>query len=126
MKEDLLPSRAMATEDILEVDPASTGLKTRDYLLYCYYGAMVCIGLKHLDRALELLTLALTVPAEGLSAIMVAAYRKYILVSLLKDGAVSLLPKYQPTFLSRAVGPLLLLRSLDEERNRERGAFLQP
>jgi hypothetical protein len=30
--------------DLLQVDPAKTTLTPTDFLLYCYYGAMVCIG----------------------------------------------------------------------------------
>ena len=39
-------------------------------------------------KALQLFTMCLCVPAVAISAVMIAAYKKFILVSLLKYGKV--------------------------------------
>lgn len=56
-------------------------------LLYCYYGGMIKIGLKRYSEASDLLSQVLNVPAQALSAIMVACYKKLILTTLLAEGA---------------------------------------
>mmetsp|Transcript_735 Transcript_735/g.2668 ORF Transcript_735/g.2668 Transcript_735/m.2668 type:complete len:423 (-) Transcript_735:1261-2529(-) len=78
---------------VVEVDPAN-GVTPRDFLLYCYYGGMACVGAKRYPAALELFLFAITAPSMVLSAVVVAAYKKYILVSLVEEGAVATLPKY--------------------------------
>ncbi|KAF2581433.1 hypothetical protein F2Q68_00000476, partial [Brassica cretica] len=46
---DTVPQKFSIDDDILEVD------QPRDFYLYCYYGGMICIGLKRFQKALELL-----------------------------------------------------------------------
>ena len=86
------------------VDPKKTGLNVKDFLLYSYYGGMVLVGEKKFSRALEFFLNALTVPASALSAIMIASYKKYILVCLLLHGDVPPIPEYTSPVVRRTVG----------------------
>ncbi|KAK7266906.1 hypothetical protein RIF29_19567 [Crotalaria pallida] len=83
-------------DDIFEVD------QPRDLFLYCYYGGMICIGQKHFPKALDLLHNVVTAPMSTLNAIAVEAYKKYILVSLIRHGQFSTsLPKYSSSVAQR-------------------------
>lgn len=76
----------------------------RDLFLYCYYGGMICIGLKRFRKALELLHNVVTAPMSGLNAIAVEAYKKYILVSLIHHGQFSnTFPKYTSSVAQRSL-----------------------
>ena len=68
------------------VDPKTTGLVVKDFFLYCYYGGMTLVGLKRYSEALDFFLRAFAVPATQVSAIVVASYKKYLLVSLLLHG----------------------------------------
>ncbi|XP_038886130.1 COP9 signalosome complex subunit 3 [Benincasa hispida] len=88
--------RSILDNDILEVD------QPRDLFLYCYYGGMICIGLKLFHKALELLHNVVTAPMQSMNAIAVEAYKKYILVSLIYNGQFSTsLPKYTSSVAQR-------------------------
>ncbi|KAG6602681.1 COP9 signalosome complex subunit 3, partial [Cucurbita argyrosperma subsp. sororia] len=88
--------RSILDNDILEVD------QPRDLFLYCYYGGMICIGLKLFPKALELLHNAVTSPMSSMNAIAVEAYKKYILLSLIYNGQFSIsLPKYTSSVAQR-------------------------
>ncbi|KAH9330357.1 hypothetical protein KI387_002465, partial [Taxus chinensis] len=82
-------------DDIFEID------QPRDFLLYCYYGGMIYIGLKRFSKALEFLQHAITAPTTSLTAITVEAYKKYVLVSLIHTGQVPSFPKYTPAVVQR-------------------------
>lgn len=88
-------------EEIYEIDQKKTGLIPRDFLLYCYYGGMIYIGLKRFGKALECFQHAITAPATVLSAITIETYKKYVLVSLIHNGQVSPFPKYTPSVYQR-------------------------
>ncbi|KAK4746679.1 hypothetical protein SAY87_025716 [Trapa incisa] len=84
--------------DIFEVD------QPRDLFLYCYYGGMICIGQKHFQKALELLRNVITAPMNAINPIAVEAYKKYILVSLIRNGQFSSsLPKYTSSAAQRSL-----------------------
>ena len=73
---------------------AASGLSDRlthvDHLSYHLFGAMVYIGLKKWDRALELLRFVVSAPTlSAPSLIQVEAYKKWILVNLIYHGWVS-------------------------------------
>lgn len=52
---------------------------------------MIYLAVRNLDRALYFFEVAITTPAHAVSHIMLEAYKKYILVSLLLHGKVSVL-----------------------------------
>jgi len=72
---------------IYEVD-AKNGLTPQDYLAYHYYAGMIFIGVKQFEKALECFQMTLIIESQVLSAIQIAAYKKYVLVSLLVHGEV--------------------------------------
>ena len=72
-----------------------------DALLYFYYGGMVYVGLKQYRKASDFFSLAISAPAQALSAVVIEAHRKYVLVSLLLEGQVAALPKYTSGFIQR-------------------------
>ncbi|KAK7316115.1 hypothetical protein VNO77_34842 [Canavalia gladiata] len=83
-------------DDVFEVD------QPRDFFLYCYYGGMICIGQKRFQKALDLLHNVVTAPMSTINAIAVEAYKKYILVSLIRHGQLSTsLPKYSSSVAQR-------------------------
>ncbi|CAK9204856.1 unnamed protein product [Sphagnum troendelagicum] len=101
-------SLSVLEDDIFEIDQKRTGLVPRDFLLYCYYGGMIHIGLKQFGKALEFFQHAITAPATVLNAITIAAYKKFVLVSLIQLGQfhdcfvqVPLFPKYTPPVVQR-------------------------
>jgi COP9 signalosome complex subunit 3 len=87
--------------DVTEIDPAKTDIQPIDALLYFYYGGMIYIGLKQFKRAREFFSLAISSPAQVLSAIVVESYKKFILVSLLIEGQNGTLPKYTSNSVMR-------------------------
>lgn len=88
-------------EEILDVNPDVTAVTARDFLLYFYYGGMIYTGLKQLGKALIFYRNAITAPAVAMSSIMVEAYKKYILLSLLVNGKMSALPRHTSSILQR-------------------------
>ncbi|GAX80393.1 hypothetical protein CEUSTIGMA_g7832.t1 [Chlamydomonas eustigma] len=81
-------------DDIFDVDPHTTCMTPTDLFSYCYYGGMLAAGSKMYSRALELLMQALTAPAVVANAIVLAAYKKLILISLIHSGKSISLPKF--------------------------------
>lgn len=63
-------------------------LDAKYFLLYYYYGGMIYLAVRNLERALYCFEVAVTTPALAVSHIMLEAYKKYILVSLLLTGKV--------------------------------------
>ncbi|CAI5503807.1 unnamed protein product [Closterium sp. Naga37s-1] len=89
--------------DILDIDPKKTGLVHRDFLLYCFYGGTIYVGLKQYQKALDLFMHAITSPAQGVNAITVAAYKRHVLVSLILNAQLSPLPKFTPGIVQRGL-----------------------
>jgi len=92
--------------DVTEIEPSKTDIQPMDALLYFYYGGMIYIGLKQYKRARDFFVLAISSPAQVLSAIVVESYKKFILVSLLIEGQVSTLPKYTSNSVMRQLKSL--------------------
>ncbi|CAN8256350.1 unnamed protein product [Cochlearia groenlandica] len=87
---------SVISDDILEID------QPRDFSLYCYYGGMICIGLKRFEKALELFYNVFTAPMYIVNIIAIEAYKKYILVSLIHNGQYTdSLPKCTSTVAQR-------------------------
>ncbi|XP_017772366.1 PREDICTED: COP9 signalosome complex subunit 3 [Nicrophorus vespilloides] len=76
------------------------------YLLYYYYGGMIYLAVRNLERALYFFEVCITTPALAVSHIMMEAYRKYILVSLLSYGKVQMIPKYTAQVVTRFIKPI--------------------
>lgn len=76
------------------------------YLLYYYYGGMIYLAVRNLERSHYFFEVGITTPAFALSHIMLETYKKYILVSLLLYGKVQLIPKYTSQVVVRFIKPI--------------------
>lgn len=74
-----------------------------DFLKYGYYGALLYIGQKRFQEATDFLVLTITAPAISLSAFVIDAYKKLVLVSFILNGEAATLPKYTPFVVTRHV-----------------------
>ncbi|XP_037939636.1 COP9 signalosome complex subunit 3-like [Teleopsis dalmanni] len=104
----------------LDIDIAtiSTGLETRAstatdtnldskyFLLYYYYGGMIYTAIKRYERALYFFEVCISTPALAMSHIMLEAYKKFILVSLIVNGCLLQIPKYATQVVGRYLKPL--------------------
>lgn len=79
---------------------------TKYFLLYYYYGGMIYTALKDYDRALYFFEVAISTPASAMSHIMLEAYKKYILISLILRGKQVTIPKYSSQVITRFIKPL--------------------
>ena len=83
---------------------ATSGLTDRltyhHHLEYHLFVALIYMGLKRWERALEFLTFVIVAPTIGpASTIQVEAYKKWVLVGLLVHGGVSLISKLSKKWL---------------------------
>ena len=97
----------MLNQQIIDVPANRAGLDPYDIVVYTYYGAMVYIGMKQYAKAIAYLRLAFSTSASGVTACLIVAYKKYVLVSLIENGSVDSLPKWtgriQQTLIQHAV-----------------------
>lgn len=89
--------------EFLDVDiTCISGIEDAKYLLlYYYYGGMIYTALKNYDRALYFYEVCVMTPAAAVSYIMLEAYKKYILVSLILNGKIVYLPNYTSNLVKR-------------------------
>ncbi|KAG1155649.1 hypothetical protein G6F37_008355 [Rhizopus arrhizus] len=81
--------------DIEIIDTTKNDLDIQSVLEYYFYGSMVYIANKNFVRALDFLSIVISAPTQKLlSAIQIAAYKKYVLVCLIGEGQMRPLPKY--------------------------------
>jgi COP9 signalosome complex subunit 3 len=95
--------RELDTLHIFEVDPEMTCLATVDFLRYWYYAGMVRCGLKQWASALDCFRIAISSPAQAVSAVVVESYKKMILVSLIETGEKPSLPVYTANIVTRSL-----------------------
>ncbi|KAL1517426.1 hypothetical protein ABEB36_001191 [Hypothenemus hampei] len=93
-------------QEIPHANANSSQFDAKYFLLYYYYGGQIYLALKNLDRALYFFEVALSTPAHAVSHIMLEAYKKFILVSLLLHGKVQQIPKYSSKVVLRFIKPL--------------------
>ncbi|XP_017136372.1 COP9 signalosome complex subunit 3 isoform X2 [Drosophila miranda] len=63
------------------------------FLLFYYYGGMIYTAVKEYDRALYFFEVCITTPAMAMSHIMLEAYKKFLMVSLIVEGNIAFIPK---------------------------------
>jgi len=89
-------------QEIFEVTSGETsGVSIKDVLSYFYFAGLIYIGLKLYKKALASLRVVIVAPANTLSAIMIEAYKKYALVSLIIHGKVAASPRYASVAMTR-------------------------
>lgn len=106
LAKNLKPALSILDVDITEISRESGRLNEKDFLLYYYYGGMIYTALKKYDKALYFFEVAVTTPSVAVSHIMMEAYKKFILVSLILHGKIINLPNYTSQVLKRYIRPL--------------------
>ncbi|XP_075161278.1 COP9 signalosome subunit 3 [Haematobia irritans] len=84
----------------------TTNLDAKYFLLYYYYGGMIYTAMKNYERALYFFEVCISTPAMAMSYIMLEAYKKFILVSLILHGKIQPIPKYASQVISRFIKPI--------------------
>ncbi|XP_076238191.1 COP9 signalosome subunit 3 [Calliopsis andreniformis] len=92
--------------DVTGISQEGGQFDSKYFLLYYYYGGMIYTALKNYDRALYFFEVCVTTPAMAVSYIMLEAYKKYILVSLILHGKVLNLPRFTSQVVNRYMKPL--------------------
>ncbi|XP_028131422.1 COP9 signalosome complex subunit 3 [Diabrotica virgifera virgifera] len=87
-------------------NPNGPQFESKYFLLYYYYGGMIYLAVRNLDRALYFFEVAITTPSLAVSHIMLESFKKYILVSLLLYGKIQSIPKFASQVVSRFIKPL--------------------
>ncbi|XP_055937058.1 COP9 signalosome complex subunit 3-like isoform X2 [Argiope bruennichi] len=100
------PALPFLDTDITDINKERGAFETKSFLLYYYYGGMIYTSLKNYDRALYFYEVAITTPSMAVSHIMLEAYKKYILVSLILYGKIPNLPKFTSHVVGRFIKPL--------------------
>jgi len=85
------------------IDPKISGIKSEETRLYYYYGGICYLAMKQWQKSIEFLETVVSAPAVMTSAIMVEAYRKLVLVSLIHKGELGSLPKYTNQSVTRVL-----------------------
>lgn len=85
----------LMSHEILDIHkPSKSAFDSKHMLAYFYYAGCIYASLKDYDESLFYLEQALTLPANAFSQIMIEAYKKFILISLISKGKILSLPKY--------------------------------
>ena len=77
-----------------ELSPEKTHVDGKDVRLYLYYAGMAWLAANRLEEAIELFRACVQVPAQGCSLVIIEAYKKFVLASLLHTGTSEPLSKY--------------------------------
>jgi COP9 signalosome complex subunit 3 len=102
----LKPAVQFLDVDVTEISKEGGQFDSKYFLLYYYYGGMIYLALKNYKRAFFFFEIAVTTPSMAVSHIMLEAYKKYILVSLILHGKSSSMPRYTSHIVSRYIKPL--------------------
>lgn len=96
----------VCSNPVFECDPSATGVDALDYLKYCELGGNAFAALGRYADAAELFLRAVTAPASAPTPAHASAHKKYVLCSLLADGACAFAsspPKYASPAVQRHV-----------------------
>eukprot|EP01113_Clastostelium_recurvatum_P046129 TRINITY_DN803_c0_g1_i3.p1 TRINITY_DN803_c0_g1~~TRINITY_DN803_c0_g1_i3.p1 ORF type:complete len:548 (-),score=185.51 TRINITY_DN803_c0_g1_i3:113-1732(-) len=100
------PALSVLAEDFFEVSNETSAITIKDVLCYYYYGGMIYIAMKRFKDAIQCFRSVITAPAHVVSAVMLEAYKKYILVCLIELGSIPPLPKYSSSVAGRQLKTL--------------------
>ncbi|ELT89416.1 hypothetical protein CAPTEDRAFT_130389 [Capitella teleta] len=101
------PALPFLDVDITDISKEGGLYDARHFLQYYYYGGMIYLALKKLDRALYFFEIAVTTPSMAVSHIMLESYKKYLLVALILHGKIPSLPKYTSHVVVKYIKPLV-------------------
>lgn len=99
--------------DITDINKENGVFDVEHFLLYYHYGGMIYAAVKNFERALYFFEAVLTTPATHISNIVVEAYKKHLILTLLLHCKLpeTVLPKYTSQCVSRyrrQLGPAYL------------------
>lgn len=100
------PALKFMDVDIMDISKERGNYDVKHFLLYYYYGGMIYTAIKNYDRAQYFFRVCITTPALAVSHIMLEAFKKYILVSLILEGKIGKIPKYASLVVTRFIKPL--------------------
>lgn len=83
--------------------PALRQTRRLSLLASCFFCCLFCVTCADEHVSLTFSSQAITTPAMAVSHIMLEAYKKYILVSLILHGKVQPLPKYTSQIVGRFI-----------------------
>jgi len=106
LAKNVKPALKFLDKDVTEISRESGRFDAKDYLSYYYYGGMIFTAIKNYDKALYFFEVVVTTPSVAVSHIMMEAYKKFILVSLIFHGKIVNLPAYTSPVLKRYIKPL--------------------
>uniref|UniRef100_A0A1B6DHF8 COP9 signalosome complex subunit 3 n=1 Tax=Clastoptera arizonana TaxID=38151 RepID=A0A1B6DHF8_9HEMI len=92
--------------DITTISEEGQQFHSKYFLLYYYYGGMIYTAIKNYEQALYFFEVVITTPAFAVSHVMLEAYKKYVLVSLILNGKVQNIPKHTTQIVPRLIKPL--------------------
>lgn len=99
------PALNLLDIEITDISKEGGHFDVKYFLLYYYYGGVIYTIQKRFDRALYFFEAVLITHSLAISHIMQAAYKKYILVSLILHGKTLPLPKFITPLVSRFIRP---------------------
>lgn len=85
-------AQELVANTILRIDPGNTGIRITDYLTYYYYAGLALALAKQWEAAIKHLEACLIAPGQAASAVMVEAYKVYILCGVIARGRFLSLP----------------------------------
>ena len=87
----------------LDIDITSISMDddAKYFLLFFYYGGMIYTALKNYERALYFFEVCVMTPSSVISHILLEAYKKYALVSLILSGKIMPLPSFTCGLIKR-------------------------
>ncbi|RAH40683.1 putative COP9 subunit 3 [Aspergillus brunneoviolaceus CBS 621.78] len=90
----MLASKNDANDFIAEAPDISSRLTHKDIVQFYLYGAMIYMALKEWDKALHWLSVVISFPVvNSVSKVMIEAFKKWVLVGLLRHGKLVTAPK---------------------------------
>ncbi|EGC37972.1 hypothetical protein DICPUDRAFT_29503 [Dictyostelium purpureum] len=89
--------------NITSINPKESAIGIKDILCFFYYSGIIFTALKKYKKALEAYKFVLTAPASALSAIVVEAYKKFVVVCLIQYGSIQHFPRNTPTVVQRNI-----------------------
>jgi len=96
--------------DMTKICTEEEHLDALHLLLYFYYGGCVYLAVKQYEKALYFFEVTVTCPAQAVSHVMLEAYKKYLLLSLIVHGDKpkdsNTLPKYTSPIVAKFLKPL--------------------
>jgi len=101
----LKPSLKFLNIEITDIAKENGLFDAKHFLNYYYYGGLIYACEKKYSRSLYFFEQAISCPASTVSFIMLEAYKKYCLISLIVADKFIALPKYTSQVITRFIKP---------------------